>query len=65
MKVKDEFENVLEFEELLSDAEGMARTPWEKEFVQRMRDKYETNDIETHYTESELNILTKLSARIR
>ena len=40
-QIKDQYDNVSDFEDLLSLAESQAKTDWEMEFVSDLNDKYE------------------------
>lgn len=50
-----------EFEELLNDAEDEANNQWEDEFVESMRERWETHRGDTYLSDAQLETLRKIA----
>lgn len=59
--IKDLFDDVSEFEDLLTSAEDNAETGWEMNFVEETREKYETWGKKMFLSDKQLSILERIA----
>ena len=60
-KLLDHFDSVVEFEELLAEADEQAVTTWQEDFVSDMKDRYEQYGTEMYLSDPQKDVLERIA----